>query len=200
MATTIIEEFDAVSISNASIQFIKNGTQTPGKPFGCIGKLEGETELKEIIKKCAGVEVKKTTKPQKMTISVSGHIPVAVVRDLFGLSNDGLKAGVYSYGADSKGLPFVFTADVVDEFEDVVKHIAFTNCASSVGLKISLENGADEVAEMELEFTAMADVNRKFYYEAFADEITDQTLLTKWHSEFKPSLVTGTQAVLKTDK
>ncbi|MBL1705283.1 phage tail protein, partial [Klebsiella pneumoniae] len=32
-----IEEFDSVSIVNASIQFKKNGTQEPGTKFGCVG-------------------------------------------------------------------------------------------------------------------------------------------------------------------
>ncbi|MBG9498570.1 hypothetical protein ABE44_05345, partial [Bacillus thuringiensis] len=31
----------------------------------------------------------------------------------------GLKPGIWSYGTESKGYNFVFTADVVDDFEDV---------------------------------------------------------------------------------
>ncbi|MGM9925167.1 MAG: phage tail protein [Bacillus sp. (in: firmicutes)] len=189
MVVTIIEEFDAIRITNASIQFKKNGVQQPGTRFGCLGKLEGETEMKEFVKRCEGIEVKKVSKPQKILLTLTGHISVEVARDIFGLSNVGLKAGVYSYGADSKALPFVFTADVIDDFEDIVKHIAFANCSSNTGLKINVENGGDEVVEVEMEFTVMLDSKNNLYYEAFADEVEDQTVIEKWHTQFTPGLV-----------
>lgn len=187
-----IEQFDAMRITNASIQFIKSGTQQEGTKFGCLGQIEGETEMKEFIKKCEGIEVKKVSKPQKMNLTVSAHIPVAIGRDLFGLSNEGLKAGVYSYGSESKGLPFVLTADVIDDFEDVVKMVAFPNCTSTTGLKMTIENGGDEVAELELEFTAMLDAANKLYYEAFVDEVTDETVKSTWHTKFTTELVENT--------
>jgi hypothetical protein len=186
---TVIQEFDAVSIKNASIQFLENGQQQPGTKFGCIGQLEGETEVIEIIKKCEGIEVKKKSKPVKMNMKVSAHIPVKVARDFFGLSNKDLKPGVWSYGTLSKGKNFVFTADVIDEFEDVVKLIAFPNCSNSSGFKIAIENGADEVAMLELEFTALADSLNNFYYEALIAELEDQTIAEQWHTAFTPDLV-----------
>ncbi|MCQ6531301.1 phage tail protein, partial [Bacillus mycoides] len=79
-----------------------------------------------------------------------------------------------SYGTKTKGKPFVFTADVVDEFEDLLKNDAFSNCSSTTGFKYKVENGADEDAETEFEFTAMKDENGEFYYEALAAELEDQ--------------------------
>ena len=192
---TIIEEFDAVRITNASIQFIENGTQQLGTSFGCIGTIEGETELTEFTKLCEGVEVKKITKPIKMNNTVSAHIPIQVARDLFGFSNKDLKAGVYSYGAESKGKNFVFTADVIDEFQDVTKLIAFSNCVSATGFKLSIENGSDELAELEIEFTAMKDSAGNFYYEAITSELDEADkgfFIDEWHSSFTPTLVKGT--------
>ncbi|MEC1778401.1 phage tail protein [Schinkia azotoformans] len=190
MAT--VENFDAVRITNASVQFFEGGTQKTGTKFGFIGTIEGETELKEFIKTVEGIEVDKIVKPVKMNMTVSGHIPVKVARSLFGLSNTDLMAGVYSYGANSKGKKFIFTADVIDEFQEITKLIAFSNCLSSTGFNISIDNAADELAELEIEFTAMRDTKGNFYYEAItseldvaeADYITDE-----WHAMFTPTLV-----------
>lgn len=187
--TTTIEQFDAVKITNASIQFFNGGTQQNGTEFGAIGTLEGETELREFVKVAEGVEVNKITKPTRMNMTVSAHIPVEVARGVFGLTNTDLKPGVWAYGGNSKGKKFVFTADVIDEFQDVKKLIAFSNCVSTTGFKIMVENGADELAELEIEFTAMQDTNGQFYYEALVTEVTDETVKTQWHTKFTPELV-----------
>lgn len=187
--TTVIQEFDAVSIKNSSIQFFENGVQQEGTPFGSIGTIEGETEVIEIVKRVEGIEAKKKSKPVKMNLTVSAHIPVQVARDFFGLTNKDLKPGVWAYGSLSQGKRFVYTADVIDEFEDVVKLIAFSNCSNSAGFKISIENGADEVAMLELEFTALKDASNKFYYEAFVSELSDASIATQWHTKFTPALV-----------
>ncbi|WLR44480.1 phage tail protein (plasmid) [Bacillus carboniphilus] len=189
MMATVIEEFDAMSIKNVALQFIKGGTKEDGKPFGCVGTIGGETEMKELIKRCEGIEAKKTSKPQKHNLTVSAHVDCQVLRDIFGLKTDGLKTGVYSYGTASKGANFVLTADVIDEFEDVTKMIAFPNCSTASGLKINIENGADEVAEIELEFTALADDSGELYYEAFVDELEDDVVKTDWHKNFNRELV-----------
>jgi hypothetical protein len=186
---TVVQEFDAVSIKNASIQFIKAGVQQAGTKFGALGSIEGETEIIEIVKKVEGIEAKRKSKPVKMNMTVSAHIPVQVARDFFGLNTTGLKPGIWAYGTLSKGTQFVFTADVIDEFEDVVKLISFSNCSNSTGFKISVENGSDEVAMLELEFTALKDTLNNFYYEALVAELSDATVATQWHTQFTPTLV-----------
>lgn len=188
---TIIEEFDAVSIKNSSIQFRKNGTQEPGTKFGCVGTLSGETEIRELIKRCEGVIAKKKTKPVQMNMTVSAHIPVQVARDFFGLSTEKLKPGIWAYGTLSKGHDFVYTADVVDEFEDLVKLIAFPNSSNAGGFRISVANGEDELAELELTFTALADDLGYFYYEALVDELEDPSVAEEWHTQFTTDLVSS---------
>lgn len=189
MAVTTIQEFDAVSIKNASVQFFDGATKQQGTRFGCLGSIEGETESITVVKNCEGREAKSKTKPVKMNLTVNAHIPVAVARDYFGLKTDGLKPGIWAYGDLSSGKRFVFTADVIDEFEDIVKLIAFANCSNNAGFKIAVENGAEEVAQLELTFTALADSLGKFYYEALVAELEDETVATTWHKDFTPELV-----------
>lgn len=193
---TIVETFDAVSIKNSSVQFFQsNGTKSPGVKFGSVGSIEGETTLKEIIKMCEGVEVKKKTRPEKIDLTISAHIPVAVVREFFGLKTDNLEPGVYAYSTNSKGKEFIYTADVIDEFEDVTKLIAFPKCVSATGFKFAVENGADEVAEMEVEITCYPDEQGNLYYEALVSEIDEFSgIAASWHTNFTYDLVSLTVA------
>lgn len=187
---TVVTDFDAVSVKNVNAQFKTGGTPGGARSFGCTGSIEGETESIVIEKRCAGMTKKSLAKPQKMNLTYTGHLPVAVLRDVFGLSNTGLKPGVYSYGQNSKGKEFILTGDVVDEFEDVTKLIAFPAVTSSTGLKIqSIENGAEEVAQIELEFTVLPDSAGQFYYEALVPELDDTTVSQQWHTAFARELV-----------
>lgn len=192
----IVEAFAPTAIKNSSVQFREiDGTQAPGTKFGCVGSIEGETTLKELIKRCEGNEVGKKVKPEKIDLTISAHIPVAVVRNLFGLKTEDLKPGIYKYSQQSVGKEFVFTADVMDEFEDVVKLIAFPKAVSATGFKFAIENGADEVAEMEVEITAYPDEQGNLYYESFVSELSDPTIAKTWHTQFNYTLVETTPSV-----
>ena len=189
--TMAVEEFAPHKITNASAQFFgTDGTQEPGTPFTCIGTVEGETVLKELVKMCEGVEVDKKVKAEKHELTVSAHVPVSIMRKIFGFSNENLKQGVYSYGTKSKGQRFVFTADVIDEFEEVTKLIAFPNCRTNSGFTFTIENGADEVAEMEVSLAAYPDTQGELYYEAIVAELAvDSTVPDTWHTTFDRTLV-----------
>lgn len=180
-----IVEFDAMRIRNASIQYKDD---TPSEKFGCLGSIEGETEMRTIVKKCEGVVRKSKSFPISHALTLAGYVPVKVLRNVFGISNEGLKPGVYSYGVDSKGKVFCLTADVIDDFEDIVKLVAFPNSNSATGLKYSIDNDADETAYVELEFDVNPDEAGQFYYEAFVDEV-DETIKSQWHTDFTRKLV-----------
>nr|WP_259545004.1 phage tail protein [Heyndrickxia oleronia] len=186
-----IKEFTPARITNLNIKF---KGEDLAEEFGCVGQIEGETEMLTVVKKCEGIEVRSKSSPQKMTLKITGHVKVAPLRKIFGLSNEGLKAGVYSYGSDSKSKDFSLSADVIDVFDETTKLIAFPNCTSSTGLTISIENGADEVAEMELEFTAMVDNYRKCYYEAMIEDIMNNLgdeadfFIEEWRKNFTSQL------------
>lgn len=189
----LITDFSPVSIKNASVQFIKGGVQDEGKKFGCMGTLEAETEVAEKVKNCEGA-IQTITIPKFMTVTVGAHVRRDVLREIFGMKTEGFKPGIYSYGINSKGRRFVFTADVIDEFEDIKQLIAFSNCSNMVGMTVSIDNDADEVPYVELEFRANADDKGEFYYEAFVDEL-DETVVGQWHTNFTSELVEATDPI-----
>ncbi|WP_188453798.1 phage tail protein [Virgibacillus oceani] len=187
---TVVETFDPVTITNMSVQmFGTDGTKQDGTKFGAAGSVGGETVLRELIKRVEGFEAAKSSKPEKMTLTVSAHIKVQVMRDFFGFSNQDLKPGIYSYGTNSKGKRFTLTADVIDEFEDQTKLIAFVDCVSATGFVFTIENGADEVALMEISLEAYPDEFKQIYYEAMVAELDDPTVADTWHTQFDRTLV-----------
>lgn len=176
-----VDVFDAVEIKNASI-LPKGATVT--EPYGCISKLDAETEIKSISKICGGVTLKKKSKPTQMTITLSGHMQLSALRKMFGISNEGLITDVYAYGVDSVGDDFAFVAEEYDTFEDNTRLIAFPNCSSATGFVKSTENGAEELAEFEAEITALPDAYGKFYYEGIN---LPEAVATKWLTQFDPA-------------
>ncbi|MBR9689171.1 phage tail protein [Bacillus cereus] len=181
MPTTTIDVFDAVEIKNASLLF-KGESVT--SPFGCIGKLDAETEIKTISKICGGVPKKKKAKPTQLTVKISGHMELKAARKMFGLKNEGLIDDVYSYGIESVGEDFSFVAEEYDTFEDNNRLIAFPNCSAATGFVKSIENGADELAEFEVEITALPDAYGEFYYEGINLPADVQT---KWLTKLNPA-------------
>lgn len=183
-------DFSPVAIKNASVQFL-GATQTATK-FGCMGTLSAETEVRTITKRCEGSE-EIITIPIYMTVTVGAHIRRDVIRNVFGIDSKDLKEGVYSYGINSKGKNFVFTADVIDEFQDIKQLIAFSKCSNLTGLSITVDNDADDVPYVDLEFRANADELSNFYYEAFVEDL-DQTIVSKWHTDFNSELISEIEA------
>ncbi|ENB4264216.1 phage tail protein [Bacillus cereus] len=176
-----IDVFDAVEIKNASVLF-KGATVS--EPFGCVGKLDAETEIKSISKLCGGVIQKKKSKPSQLTVTISGHMQLKVLRDIFGITNDGLVTDVYAYGIDSIGKDFSFVAEEADIFEGNKRLIAFPNCTAATGYVKSVENGAEELAEFELEITALPDAYGQLYYEGI--NLTG-TVESNWLTKFDPA-------------
>jgi hypothetical protein len=188
--TTVVEQFDPVSIKNASVQFKQpGGTHAEGSKFGAIGTISGETTMREIIKRTEGLEAGKKVKPEKMTLTLTARVKRDVIHDVYGISTEGLKPGVYSYGTNSVGKEFILTADEIDEFEDITKHLAFPNCTATSGLSFSIENGASEVAELSLTFEAYPDTFGQIKYDAYVPELADTSISEQWHTAFTRTLI-----------
>jgi len=185
MPVATIETFDAIDIKNASALF-KGESVT--EPFGCVGSLEGETEIQSVSKKCGSVTLKQKSKPIQVNLTINAHLQVKVLREIFGITNQNLKEGVFSYGTDSIGKDFTFVAEEVDIFEDVSRLIAFPNCTSASGFIKSIENGVEEVALTELTIACLPDEFNQFYYEAFASELTPEDV-KMWMTAFDPAKV-----------
>lgn len=183
-----VEEFDNYKIIKGSIQF----DQKSAISFGCIGTLDCTANTEEVVKKCEGKIVKKIKRVIDMTVSLTGHAKIPAARDLAGLSNEGLKTGVYAYGSDSFSKPFVFAAQVLD-MDGKIKYIAFSNMEDVKGLSVKVNNDTTEIEMQDFEFSALADSNNKFYYEAFEEELEDEEIKEKWLTNFTPDLVKATE-------
>ena len=102
--------------------------------------------------------------------------------------NEGLIDGVRAYGQNSLHKEFVLTADVFDEDGDE-KYKAYPRCLVQSNLSRKTENGAEEVAEMELEISVMPDNDGNCLYEAIVSGIQDVTVKKDWLTKFTPSMV-----------
>lgn len=182
-----VEEFENYKMIEAGIQFRDKLATT----FGCIGTMDATSNVEEVTKKCEGKVVKKTKRVTDMTVAITSHTKVPVSRNLSGLSNKGLKAGVYAYGTDTFSDPFTFTTKVLD-MEGNIKYLAFPNMENVKGLSLKVNNDVTEIEMDDMEFSALADSNNKFYYEAYESELEDETVKEQWLTNFTPDLVKET--------
>lgn len=158
-------------------------------PADCVGSCEEELETKVITKKCRGNVVKTTVRGTgKGTLNISMHMPYEIYTQAYGMNLDTLIDGVKAYGQNSRHEAFSIVQDVFDE-DGVEKFKAYPNCIIQTGVVRKIENGAEEVAEIEMEVSVMPDEFGNGMYESLASELADETVKTKWMTEFTPELV-----------
>lgn len=154
----------------------------------CIGSMEEEMESKTITKKCRGVIKKKKTKGTgNGTIKLSLHMPWDIYTQAYGMNLDTLIDGVKAYGCNSVHEGFSVVGYVKDE-DGNEKFLAYPNAVIESGTAKKIENGAEEVAEVELEISVMPDEYGNGKYEALADDI-DEEVANTWMTAFAPELV-----------
>lgn len=154
----------------------------------CIGSYEEELTAKVITKKCRGVVRKKIVKGTgEGTLKISAHIPYDIYTEMYGMRLDSLIEGVKGYGQNSVHPNFSLVAHVKDE-DGVEKYKAYPNCVIETGKTSKVENGAEEVAEIELEVSVSPDEHGQGMYEALADDV-DETVTSTWMTAFTPALV-----------
>jgi hypothetical protein len=154
----------------------------------CVGSCEEELDAKVISKSCRGVVFKKTVKGAgtgKLVISM--HMPWNIYVDVYGMDLDTLIDGVMAYGINSIHKGFSCTQHVFDE-DGVEKFKAYPNCIINVRPTITTENGAEEVAQVEMEIGVMPDTYGNGMYEALAEGL-EQTIATSWMENFTSDLV-----------
>lgn len=189
MAFDVTQQFDNYEITNGQFRQRTGNQLGEAKKLGCTGKISVEAETHKVTKKCEGKVAREVTIIDKLNIVFTGHMPVGILRAAFGLTNADLKAGIYGYGKKSIGAEGNITFDVYDLGRDNKKMIAFPNVAFVDGLKFSIENGSEEIAEVEMNLSGMFDENDCCYYEAFEDDITEDGVKTGWSKTFEPKLV-----------
>lgn len=190
MAVTKITEFEDFKIVDAHVRLYDSATSKLGaaEVFGCTGSLTTETESKTIQKTCAGEVQKETTKATKVSCTVNAHVKPSVLIDVMGLTNDGLKEGVYGF-AGKKTARGNITFKVLDMYEEKVKYIGFPEVTFGSGLTLDIESGQEEIAMAEIPFSALRDENGYFYYQAYEDDLKDEDVKSTWHTAFGPELV-----------
>lgn len=155
----------------------------------CVGSCEEEMETKVVSKSCRGVVVKETVKGTgKGTLKLSMHMPYEIFKKAYGMELNTLKEGVIAYGQNSRHEAFSITQHVFDE-DGNEKFKAYPNAIIKTGIARKIENGAEEVAEVELEVSVMPDEDGNGMYEALASELKDETVKTTWMNAFTPELV-----------
>lgn len=178
--------FSEFEVKNTSIRF--DGDESAVK-VGCVGSLEETMNSKTITKKCEGVVVKSRTRGDGTgELALSLHMRYDLFLKTYGMLGDGLADGVVSYGQNSKHNTFCLTAEVLDE-DGVKKLKAYPNCVVTSGIARKIENGAEEVAEMEMTISVMPDETGQGMYEAIESLITDETIKSTWMTKFTSELV-----------
>lgn len=154
----------------------------------CVGSLEEELTVRAITKKCRGLIAKTIVKGTGTgTIKLKAHVPPEVYRLAHNMADDDLTTGVVKYGIGSKHTPFVLTGKVLDE-DDNIKYKAYPNCVMQSGITRNIENGAEEVVELEMEIAILPDEHGNAMYEALASEV-DTAIATAWMDTFTYDLV-----------
>lgn len=154
----------------------------------CVGVWEEELSVKTVIKKCRGVLAKSRTKGTgNGTIKASLHMAQDLFAELYGMRQEGLKDGVIAYGTSSLHPVFCVTARVLDE-DDNEKLKAYPKCTIQKALARKVENGGEEISEIELELTIMPDNFGNGLYEAVVTDLADEELKNKWLEEFTPEM------------
>ena len=192
MAITYKNVFSEYEIKEASIRFEDAEEEERFEKLGCVGSIDESLETITVTKKCEGVVVKSVTRGSgngELTLSL--HMRYDLYVHMFGMEDESLADGVLGYGQNSRHKNFAFVAKVKDE-DGNVKFIAYPKLIVQTGLANKIENGAEEVAEIELTAVVQPDENGFAKYEAL-DILLDETIKGKWMTEFKPELVKKTQ-------
>lgn len=186
------EGYSEFAIKKSSIRF--HGDTAPAKIVGCVGSCEETMNVKNIQKKCEGVVVKNVIRGDGTgELKLSLHMKYALFTEAYGMEFEGLKDGVHAYGRNSVHKPFCFTCETLDE-EDDPKLKAYPNCVITSGIARKIENGGEEVAEIELTIGVAPDEEGQGLYEAIVSDIKDEELKTKWLTEFDSELAKAVTA------
>lgn len=100
------------------------------------------------------------------------------------MTNEGLQPGVYAFDNTQSMPELALTARVKDE-DDNIMFLGYPRCKVEEINKLEIENGAEEVAEVEMKLSYMPDDFNKGEYQALEAELTGDVLNAKnWMTAF----------------
>lgn len=151
----------------------------------CVGSIEVERETKTVTKKCRGVTKKRKTKPTgNGTITLKMHVKLNLYRKLHAMTNEGLQPGVYAFD-NTNAMPEASVTVRVKDEDDNIMFLGYPRCKVEEINKLSIENGAEEVAELEMKLSYMPDDYNKGEYQALEAELTGDVLTPEnWMTTF----------------
>lgn len=180
-------------------QHIKMADEDSYSTMSCVGSSEEELEVKIITKKCRGAIAKEKVKGTgNGTLTESLHVPRDIYNKMYDMNRPNLKKGVYAYGQNSSHPEFSITQRVLDE-DGVEKFKAYPRCVLESGPKRPVENGQEEVPELELTIKLLPDDNGECMYEALKSELDEETA-GKWLEHFDTSLVQSAVVPVSNDQ
>ena len=191
MSFTSAEVFSPYECDQLAIKVAGDASYTRDD---CIGSLEVERETKTVTKSCRGVVKKRKTKPTgNGTITLSMHIKLALYRKINAMTNTGLQPGVYAFDNTEAMPEFSLAARVKDE-DDNIMYLGYPRCKVEEINNLSIENGAEEVAEVEMKVSYMPDDYNKGEYQALEAELSGNTINGEnWMTDFGSAIVQTTQ-------
>ena len=160
----------------------------------CVGTLEEEFEPRIISKMCRGIVMKQTVKGSTGVVTISMHVPYDIYCNMFDMGErDDLVKGVQGYGINNMHKEFSAVGELYNEDNELLL-VAYPRCINATGPNTNIENGAEEVAEVEMEITIMPDENGYLRYECMPDDLEEANaeVATKWMTAFTPELVSAT--------
>ena len=151
----------------------------------CVGSLEVERETKTVTKSCRGVVKKRKTKPTgNGTLTLKLHIKLGLYRKMTAMTNEGLQPGIYAWD-NTVPMPEGSVAARVKDEDDNIMFLGYPRCKVEELNTLSIENGAEEVAEVEIKLSYMPDDFNKGEYQALEDELTGNVLTPEnWMTTF----------------
>lgn len=156
--------------------------------MSCVGSSEEELEVITVTKKCRGKIIKRRIYGTGSgSLKESIHVPYEVYNKIYNMDQEALVDGVKGYGTENVHPEFALTQRVFDE-DGVEKLKAYPRCIMESGPKRSVENGAEEVSELELEITLMPDDSGYCMYEALVNDV-DASVVSAWLTDFSTDLV-----------
>ena len=172
-------------------QYIKLTTDDAYTAMSCVGTSEEELEVKVVTKNCRGVLAEEIiTGTGSGTLTESLHVPYEIYNKIYAMTHSTELDGVVSYGQLNTHPEFSITQEVYDETGDL-KYKAYPRCTIESGPTRSVENGAEEVAELELEIKLLPDDYGQCMYELLVSADTNG-LASSWLEGFTSDMVQAT--------
>lgn len=169
-------------------QYIKLADEDSYSTMSCVGTSEEKLEAKIVTKNCRGVLAEEiVVGAGSGTLNESLHVPYDIYNKIYAMTHSTEASGVRSYGQLNTHPEFSLTQAVYDETGDL-KYKAYPRCIIENGPNRSVENGAEEVPELELEIKLLPDDYGQCMYELVVSNDT-AGLADTWLTGFTSDLV-----------